>query len=232
MTKRKLTWLPALAAFALFLSACGGGSKEPTPTPVDPNLVAAQAIATFSMGLTQTALAQPTATFTPEPTATNTLPPVTFGTLATNTSSAPVNTCDVSVFITDVTIPDGTPTAPGQVFVKTWRIQNSGTCTWTATYKAVFTGSGNGPMGGATTPIGKTVKPGETLDISITFTAPSTAGDYVSWWKLQNDSSVFFGTPFSVAIKVVGTSPTIDATATAAAAGTATSNSLTQTAAP
>lgn len=212
--RQKFLGFSLLLVFTLILSACGGSSKEPTPTPVDPNLVAAQAIATFAMGLTQTAFAQPTATYTLEPTATNTLPPVTFGALTTNTSAAPVNTCDVSVFVTDVTIPDGTPTAPGQTFVKTWRVQNSGTCTWTATYKAVFTGSGNGPLGGVTTPIGKTVKPGDPLEISISFTAPTTAGDYVSWWKLQNDKGEFFGTAFSVAIKVVG-APAATGTATA-----------------
>jgi hypothetical protein len=212
MNKRKTLWLSLLAVFALTLSACGGSSKEPTPTPVDPNLIAAQAIATFSMGLTQTAFANPTATFTLTPVPTSTIQP-TFAPLGTSTGAAPVNTCDVSVFVSE-TIPDGTPMAPGQNFDKTWRIQNSGTCTWTATYKAVFTGSGNGPMGAVTTPIGKVIKPGESVDIIIEFVAPATAGDYISWWKLQNDAGVFFGTPFSVAIKVVGTGATATPTET------------------
>ena len=214
MKTRKFLWFSLLAVFALILSACGGSSKAPTPTPVDPNLIAAQAIATFAMGLTQTAFAQPTATFTPMPTATNTAAP-TFALLGTNTPAvAATSSCDISVFVTDVTIPDGTVMAPGQVFVKTWRLQNSGACPWTPTYKAVFTGVGNGSLGGATTPIGKAVKPGESVDISVTFTAPNTAGDYISWWKLQNDSSAFFGTNFSVAIKVVGAAATVTATAT------------------
>jgi len=212
MTKPKTLWLPVLLVFALILTACGGKSTEPTPTPVDPNLVAAQAIATFAMGLTQTALANPTETptITPVPTETPTFAP-----LVTNTpAAAPTSSCDVSIFIDDVTVKDGTPMAPGQEFTKTWRLQNGGTCTWMATYKAVFTGVGNGgPMGGATTPIGKEVKPGETIEITIKFTAPATAGDFVSWWKLQTDTGVFFGTPFSVAIKVVG-APAATATPT------------------
>ena len=206
--KRNMIGRSLLLAFALVLSACGGSSKEPTPTPVDPNVIAAQAIATFSMSLTQTAFANPTVapTFTPFP--TNTVAP-TFAVLGTNTSAAaPTSSCDVSIFITDVTVPDGTVMAPGQNFDKTWRLQNGGTCDWTATYKAVFTGSGNGPMGGISTPIGKIVKPGETIDLIVEFVAPSTAGDYVSWWKLQNDAGVFFGTPFSVAVKVVGAATT------------------------
>jgi hypothetical protein len=217
MKTRKLFWFSLVTLFALALSACGASSKEPTPTPVDPNQIATNAIATFSMGLTQTAFAQPTATFTPEPTATNTLAPATFSPFGTNTLAvAPTSTCDVLVFV-DETVKDGTPMAPGQVFPKMWRIKNGGTCTWTPTYKVVFTGSGNGSnMGGATTPIGKTVKPGESIDITVIFTAPTTPGDYASWWKIQNDSGVWLGgTSFSVAIKVVGaTAPTSTPTET------------------
>jgi hypothetical protein len=212
--KMKFTWLALTVTLALILSACGAGSKEPTPTPVDVNQAVANGIATFAMGLTQTAFAQPTATFTPSPSATNTLAPVA---LTTSTKAAqPTSSCDLLVFIDDVTVKDGTVMAPGQVFDKTWRIQNGGTCTWTPTYKAVFTGSGNGSLGGITTPIGKTVKPGDYVDITVKFTAPSAAGDFSSWWKLQNDSGVWLsGTPFSVVIKVVGATAAPSATATA-----------------
>mgnify|MGYP003449444134 CR=1 FL=1 len=41
--KRKFVWFSLLAVVALILSACSGSSKEPTPTPIDPNLIAAQA---------------------------------------------------------------------------------------------------------------------------------------------------------------------------------------------
>lgn len=215
--QQKLIGFSLLVILALTLSACGGADEVPTPTPVDPNLIAAQAIATFSMSLTQTAFANPTVTptFTPFPTNTTA---ATFAALGTNTSAAPVNTCDVSAFGNWETVPDGTVMAPGQVFDKVWRLQNAGTCTWTATYKAVFTGTGNGPMGGVATAIGKIVKPGETIDITVKFTAPTSPGEYLSWWKLQNDKGEFFGTPFSVVIKVVGApgaTPTQTATPTA-----------------
>jgi hypothetical protein len=213
MNKRKTLWLSLLIAIALTLSACGGSSKEPTPTPVDPNLIAAQAIATFSMGLTQTAFANPTATFTLTPVPTNTLAP-TFAPLGTNTAAAPANPCN-SAFTGYETFPDNTVVAPGQNIDKVWRLQNTGTCTWTPTFKAVFIGSGNGgPMGGVTTPIGKTVNPGETYDLTIEFVAPTAPGEYTSWWKLQDDQSGFFGTPFSIVIKVVGAGATATPTET------------------
>jgi len=213
MNKTKKLWILVIMIVALTLSACGGADEAPTPTPVDPNLVAAQAIATFSMGLTQTALANPTftPTFTPFPTNT-TAPTLALG---TNTAAAaPTSACDVSAFANWETVPDGTVMAPGQTFDKAWRLQNAGTCNWTATYKAVFTGTGNGPMGGVATALGKIVKPGETIDIVVKFIAPTAPGEYTSWWKLQNDKGEFFGTPFSVVIKVVG-APAATATDTA-----------------
>jgi len=211
--KQKLFGFSLLVILALTLSACGGADEAPTPTPVDPNLIAAQAIATFSMGLTQTAFANPTVTPTFTAFPTNTVAPTL--SLGTNTAAAaPTSACDVSAFANWETVPDGTVMAPGQTFDKAWRLQNSGTCNWTATYKAVFTGTGNGPMGGAATVIGKIVKPGKTIDIVVKFIAPTAPGEYTSWWKLQNDKGEFFGTPFSVVIKVVG-APAATATETA-----------------
>jgi hypothetical protein len=111
-----------------------------------------------------------------------------------------------------VTIPDGTVMTPGQAFTKTWRVQNNGTCTWTATYKIGF-GYGN-QMGGAATPIGKTVAPGQQAEISIVLTAPTTAGDYTSVWRLFNDSNTPFGTVLTAVIKVSGGTATTAASAT------------------
>jgi len=216
--KRKLFWFSVVAMLALVLSACGASSKEPTPTPVDVNAVAANAIATFAMGLTQTAFAQPTPTFTPQPSATNALPSSTFSPFGTNTPAAqPTSSCDVSVYVNDVTVPDGTVMAPGQVFTKTWLLKNTGTCPWTATYKVGF-GFGS-PMSGVPTAIGKNVAPGEQVQVSVVLTAPNTAGEVSGVWRLMNDKGQFFGTNVTVVIKVVGatvptSTPTENPTAT------------------
>jgi hypothetical protein len=100
--------------------------------------------------------------------------------------------CDAGQFISDVTIPDGTVKAPGEAFVKTWRIKNVGTCTWTTSYSAVFVA---GTQMGATSPIAlpASVAPGATIDITMNMTAPVTAGHYVGQWKLRNASGVQFG---------------------------------------
>ncbi len=204
MKTRKLFWFTTfLLVTSLVLSACGAKEQQPTPTPIDANAIAVQAIQTFSMGLTMTAFAQPTATYTPvPPTGTNT--PPTFAIVGTGSPAAqPTSACNNSLWISDVTVPDNTVMAPGKQFTKTWLVKNIGTCTWTPNFKVAFGGIGI-PMGGQAAPIGKTVKPDEQVEISVNLVAPSAAGDALSYWKLQDEKGVFFGTFLTVVIKVVG----------------------------
>ena len=37
------------------------------------------------------------------------------------------------------------------------------------------------------------VAPGQTVDLSLNLTAPSTAGHYIGYWKFKNPSGVLFG---------------------------------------
>lgn len=117
-------------------------------------------------------------------------------TLAYSTPSyaQPVYTvCDRVRFLEDVTIPDDTQMVPGQVFRKIWRIQNAGSCTWTAGYQLVFF-SGE-PMGSnLAVNLPSVVAPGETIDIGVDLTAPYAYGSYQSNWKLRNPSGYTFGT--------------------------------------
>ena len=110
--------------------------------------------------------------------------------------------CDDADFVTDVTIPDGTTLSPNETFTKTWRLKNVGTCTWTPSYTVVFS-SGDSMSGPATQALTGNVNPGQTVDISVDLKAPSTAGNYKGYWKLQNGAGVLFAT-FYVDIKVSG----------------------------
>lgn len=212
--KTKSFLITTVLLIAVALSACGPKASDvPTATPVDVNAIAQQAIATFSMGLTMTAFAQPTATLTPPPTATNTQ----FATLTVigggTAVSAPTSSCNNSAYVSDVTVPDGTVMAPGQTFAKTWLVLNTGTCTWTAAFKAGF-GYGS-PMGGQAVPIGKEVKPGDKVEVTVNMVAPATGGDASGFWRLMDDKGGYFGTNLSVLIKVVGSGAAPSATPTA-----------------
>jgi hypothetical protein len=124
--------------------------------------------------------------------------------LPTNTQGAStVVGCDNSIYVSDVTIPDKTAVTPGQSLTKTWKVQNNGTCAWTATYKIIYV-AGNA-MGGAATAIGQAVSPGQSVDISVAMVAPAAAGESAGTWRLSNDKSQPFGTPLTIVVNVGGT---------------------------
>jgi acyl-coenzyme A thioesterase PaaI-like protein len=89
---------------------------------------------------------------------------------------------------------------PNQAFTKTWRLKNTGTCSWTPAYAIVFS-SGNAMNGPATQALAGNINPGQTVDISVNFTAPATPGDYTAYYKLRDASGVLFS-QFYAQIKV------------------------------
>jgi len=207
--------LTVAGVVTLIFAFRGGNSPEE-----DINIVYTNAAMTVEAQQLTLLASQPSATVTPfvtlTPLAINTpftsatLP--TLSLLPTNTQSVAVG-CDNSVYISDVTIPDNTVVAPGQALTKTWRVQNNGSCAWTATYKISFV-AGNA-MGGAATPIGQAVSPGQSVDISVAMVAPTAAGDSAGTWRLVNDKAQPFGTALTIVIKVnAGTGTTSTPTVT------------------
>ena len=82
--------------------------------------------------------------------------------------------------------------APGATFTKTWRLKNVGTCTWTTSYSLLFdTGTQMGGPNSVNLP--QSVAPGQTTDLTITLTAPSTAGYYRGYWKFKDNNGIPFG---------------------------------------
>lgn len=157
----------------------------------------------------------PTATFTPLASPTLFATQAGAGNPASGTGGTGSGAvgCNNSAYVADVTVPDDTVMTPGQSFTKTWKLQNTGSCAWSTSYKITFV-SGN-TMGGVTTPLTAAVQPGQSGDVSVAMKAPTTAGDAIGYWILTNDSGQNFGTSFYVKIKVGGASTTGTATATA-----------------
>lgn len=214
-----------ISGIAAIVSAFSGGdSGEDDVNAVYTNAAATLTVQAMTMqaaspSVTPTTVTQtPTVTFTPlaSPTLFATLPSSSGSTGSTGGSGAVG--CNNSILLSDVTFQDNTVVSPGQAMTKTWKLQNTGSCAWTPTYKVSFV-SGNA-MGGATTPIGITVQPGQSGDISVAMTAPTTAGDAKGTWILTNDSGQNFGTTFFILVKVGSTSSAGTATATATATNT------------
>jgi hypothetical protein len=115
--------------------------------------------------------------------------------------------CDHITWGKDVTVPDGTEMVPGEVFTKTWRLRNTGTCTWTSGYSLVFESGEAMGAPPATQLTTGTVPPGEQIDVSIVLEAPVSAGSYQGNFKLRNTEGKIFGLgdeskPFWVKISV------------------------------
>ena len=160
------------------------------PEPVD-------SFATVQAMVTQTivAMTQNAPTQTPVPPTATPLPATATPVPATNTplpTATAVSYCDWVTFVKDVSIPDGTKFSSGDTFTKTWRLKNRGTCTWTPDYTLVFA-SGD-QMGGTTAVrLPGYVSPGQTVDVSVTLTAPAKRGHYVGYWMLRNPAGTLFG---------------------------------------
>jgi hypothetical protein len=111
----------------------------------------------------------------------------------TPTSSLLPVPCYRAYFVKDVTIPDYyDKLSPGETFVKTWRLKNTGTCDWPADTQVVFL-SGSQMNASSSQAIGAAVAVGEERDVSVTMKAPTTAGTYTGYWMLKIPNSGRFG---------------------------------------
>jgi len=196
-----------LVIFLLLLSACNMPSNT-TPTQQDFGLIHTIAAQTVEAQMTQAASgeqppppAQPTQspeqqepTLTLLPTNTPTVPPPP-PPPPTNTPipTPTVIPCDHITWGKDITIPDHTELVPGETFTKTWRLKNTGSCTWTSGYSLVFD-SGDAMNAPASLQLTTgTVAPGQQIDISITLVAPDDPGTYQGFFNLRNPSGTVFG---------------------------------------
>lgn len=207
-TNRIKRVLPLLLFTAvLALSACNMPNGAATE-----DVVATNAAETVAAELTSSAGESPAATDTPAP-ATATDEPEATATEAEPSATPEATGCtDRASFVTDVTVPDDTNFAAGESFTKTWRLRNSGTCTWTTEYDLIFD-SGRAMDGPASKALTGNVPPNSTVDLSVDLTAPETEGTHRGNWMLRNAEGVSFGigsqaqTAFWVQI-VVGPTPT------------------------
>ncbi len=160
-------------------------TKSASPTPsTNPALAYTAAVQTVSATLTQAAILTPS----PQSTATTAPPPTSGG-------------ADRAVYVADVTIPDGTVIAPGAAFVKTWKLQNAGTRTWTTSYSLAYI-SGEQMSTVTSVAITQPVAPGQQIDISVDLVAPTTLGSYQGYWKMKNAAGQLFNDSVYVMITV------------------------------
>jgi len=174
----KLTNLLLLGA--LILTSCGGQTGGETATPA---VADTQVVANTPGSATQPPVATEPPALTAEASATSTnlpSPTVLVEPRPTNVAGC----TNSAAFVADVTIPDNTQIDGGAQFVKTWRIMNNGTCIWASDYKLTYYSEErmNAP---AEVPLAITY-PGQTLDISVTLTAPNSIGKHRGNFVIKN----------------------------------------------
>ena len=154
----------------------------------------------------------------------------------TNMQGTPTNTVGPRVLCNqaaagnpiDITIPDDSLINPGQSFIKTWKLVNAGTCTWTKSYSVSFF---YGDRMGApeNVPLPESVRPAQSVEISVDMEAPIEPGTYQGNWKLADPDGILFGigpngdSPFWVRIMVAEsptTTPNVSSTPTATSSPT------------
>ena len=202
------TKLPIVALTSiLILAACAPATPiEPTP---DVLAIRTSAAYTVVAEFTLTAAAfsptplPPTETPIPElPTITSTAALATDPTqIALGTPGALCDDMSFDVATVDVTILDGTPMTPGQEFVKTWKIKNTGICSWGEGYGLIYAGYAD-KMSGEPVPLGTLVEVGQEIDVSVNFKAPTAVGEYTSAWQMANAKGIPFGKAIFVKIVV------------------------------
>ena len=98
--------------------------------------------------------------------------------------------CLNAIFISE-TVPDNTEFTPGDGFIKSWTIQNTGYCEWNTNYRLIFL-SGDAMSGDVSTNLSESVSPGESITLTTNLTAPSASGTYRGEWRVQSDLGINF----------------------------------------
>ena len=177
-----------MVALVLLMNACGGSSQNQSEiaTAVAQTVQAQNALTQVAGIPTLTSVPPtPSVDMTMTPGADIILPTATF-TLAPNPG------CTLSANLIQEDPPDGTLLKPGESFLKTWWLQNTGTCTWDSTYKLVYW---DGDLIGAAVsyPLPVVVAPGETKEIPILLQAPAADDSYRGYWRLKSPWGYDFG---------------------------------------
>lgn len=103
-------------------------------------------------------------------------------------------------FVADITIPDDSEIEPATPFVKTWRVQNTGTRAWGPGFTLNFIGglamteTASHPLPG--------LAPGAEANVSIRMTAPTVPGVHFGDWRMKDDRATPFGEVLYVRIVV------------------------------
>ena len=185
---RKMAVLLSIISILTAMLACSmPGVSAPTPT---------DAVSAAGTSAAQTAIFQITQSAvvpTQPPLATATLQASSTPLPPTQTPSMTPVPCNRAEFVSDVNYPDKTNVLPGTSFTKTWRLQNTGSCTWTSGYSVVYV-QGDRMSAPDFNPVTSgSVASGAQVDASMPLVAPGVPGTYRGDFMLRAPDGTRFG---------------------------------------
>jgi hypothetical protein len=137
---------------------------------------------------------------TAQPRTDPTIPPVAEETLPGTTASAIVRCTNDSLFLEDLSLPDGTAVRAGSELVKRWSVANEGTCDWDEGYRLVHV-DGDGLLGPDAVALFP-ARAGSTAVWEVVFRAPDEPGTYRSVWQAQAPDGALFGEMVYISVVV------------------------------
>ncbi|GAA5836208.1 hypothetical protein JCM9279_002227 [Rhodotorula babjevae] len=102
-----------------------------------------------------------------------------------------------AVFVSDVTLIDGTVVPAGSMFHKVWSVQNSGTTSWPTGTRLVHVGGFSAKVAGGASRVKSFVvaaaAPGEVVELQCECKAPDDSGHFMDFWRLSAPDGTRFG---------------------------------------
>lgn len=178
--------------YALFFAASWLAACAPSASSGDPIFIAPTAPANPTFAVTVVSLWTATATESADSQPVST-PEMIFTPVAQATEPPPPENCvNALKFLSDLTVPDGSPVSPGQKIDKQWLAQNSGTCNWGEGYRLKLV-AGFPPFGAEVNQALFPARAGAEVTLQIFFVAPPVSGIYRSAWQAYDPNDLPFG---------------------------------------
>lgn len=124
----------------------------------------------------------------------------------TPSSPALASCVNDAVFLSDLTVPDGTVVQPGQVLDKRWSVRNAGTCDWGPDYRLIAVPPN--PFAGEAPLALYPARAGADAVWQVMVRVPGQKGEIVGRWQAQAPDGTTFGQQVFIKIEVANTTAT------------------------
>eukprot|EP00300_Choanocystis_sp_HF-7_P042484 c9238_g1_i1.p1 GENE.c9238_g1_i1~~c9238_g1_i1.p1 ORF type:complete len:439 (+),score=81.52 c9238_g1_i1:29-1318(+) len=113
-------------------------------------------------------------------------------------------------FVKHVTVENDSVVNPGDEFTKTWRVRNESSVAWPENVELVVVGGDVSLAVQPSVTVHGGVPPNTEADVSVACRAPTTAGNYQTFWRLKEVDGRRFGQRLGLSVMVGGATTSSD----------------------